>query len=137
MNLRVALLGFSALAIACGGSPTGPSGGGGGGGGGGGAGGGGPVQTTTITITSAGVSPRQIIVSAGARVTFINQDSRPHEMNSDPHPTHGDCPAIDDVGFIASGQTKLTGNLNVVRTCGYHDHQQDQNTTLQGQIIIQ
>ena len=21
-------------------------------------------------------------------------------MNSDPHPTHGDCPAIDDVGFI-------------------------------------
>jgi plastocyanin len=134
MTLRAALLSFSAFAIACGGSsPTSPSDGGGGGGGGGG----GPVQTTTITITSAGVSPRQIIVSAGARVTFINQDTRQHEMNSNPHPTHGHCPAIDDVGFIAAGQTKLTGNLTVVRTCGYHDHQNDTNTSLQGQIIVQ
>lgn len=132
MTLRAALITFSAFAIACGSSPTSPSGGGGGGGGGGG-----PVQTTTITITSAGVSPRQILVSAGARVTFINQDTRQHEMNSDPHPTHGDCPAIDDVGFIAVGQTKLTGNLTVVRTCGYHDHQNDTNTSLQGQIIVQ
>src|SRR5687768_1801770 len=55
---------------------------------------------TTITITSSGASPRNLTVSPGTRVTFVNNDTRPHEMNSDPHPTHGDCPEIDQVGFL-------------------------------------
>ncbi len=96
-----------------------------------------PVATTTITITAAGVNPQVITVPAGSRVTFINNDSRSHEMHSDPHPNHGDCPPIDDVGFIAAGQTKLTGNLTVTRTCGYHDHNLPDIANLRGQIIIQ
>jgi plastocyanin len=95
------------------------------------------VATTTITITANGVSPQRIQVPVGSRVTFINNDSRPHEMNSDPHPNHGDCPPIDDVGFIAAGQTKLTGNLTVTRTCGFHDHNQPTVASLTGQIIVQ
>lgn len=96
-----------------------------------------PVATTTITISAAGVNPQVITVPAGSRVTFINNDSRSHEMHSDPHPNHGDCPPIDDVGFIAAGQTKLTGNLTVVRTCGYHDHNLPSIANLRGQIIVQ
>jgi plastocyanin len=96
-----------------------------------------PVATTTITITAAGVSPQRITVPLGARVTFINNDNRTHEMHSDPHPNHGDCPPIDDVGFLAVGQTKLTGNFTVARTCGFHDHNQPDVTSLQGQIIVQ
>lgn len=96
-----------------------------------------PVATTTITITANGVNPQRIIVPLGSRVTFVNNDTRNHEMNSDPHPTHGECPAIDDVGFIAPGQTKLTGNLTVARTCGFHDHNQPDVRSLQGQIIVQ
>jgi plastocyanin len=96
-----------------------------------------PVATTTITITANGVSPQRITVPVGSRVTFINNDSRPHEMNSDPHPNHGDCPPIDDVGFLAAGQTKLTGNLTVARTCGFHDHNQPTVASLTGQIIVQ
>ena len=96
-----------------------------------------PVATTTITITSAGVNPQRITVAAGARVTFMNNDSSTHEMNSDPHPTHGDCPAIDDIGFLTPGQSKQTGNLTVTRTCGYHDHNRPDVTSLQGQIIVQ
>ena len=127
---------LAALAMACGGSdsPTAPSNGGGSGGGGSTTP---PVATTTITITSAGVSPQRITVSPGTRVTFINNDSRSHEMNSDPHPQHGDCPAIDDIGFIAVGQTKQTGNLTTARTCGFHDHNQPTVTSLTGQIIVQ
>lgn len=96
-----------------------------------------PVATTTITITANGVNPQRITVSPGTRVTFRNSDSRTHEMNSDPHPTHGDCPAIDDVGFLAPGQEKLTGNLTVVRTCGFHDHNQPDVPSLRGEIIVQ
>jgi hypothetical protein len=58
-------------------------------------------------------------------------------MNSDPHPTHGDCPGIDDVGFLAPGQTKQTGNLTVVRRCAFHDHTQPDVVSLQGTIIVQ
>ncbi len=96
-----------------------------------------PVATTTITITAAGANPQVITVPVGSRVTFINNDSRSHEMHSDPHPNHGDCPPIDDVGFIAAGQTKLTGNLTVARTCGFHDHNLPDVASLRGQIIVQ
>jgi hypothetical protein len=58
-------------------------------------------------------------------------------MESNPHPEHTDCPAINDVGFITPGQSRATGNLNVVRSCGYHDHSRDTDTTLQGTIVIQ
>lgn len=96
-----------------------------------------PTPTNTITITASGVSPQSVTVPAGSRVTFVNNDSRAHEMNSDPHPTHGDCPAIDDVGFLAPGQSKQTGNLTNARTCGYHDHNQPNVASLQGTIIVQ
>jgi len=58
-------------------------------------------------------------------------------MNSDPHPSHTACPAINDVGFLSPGQTKTTGNLNTARTCGFHDHARDVDTSLQGTIVIQ
>jgi plastocyanin len=135
---RAILVTVAAVSMGCGGddTPTAPSGGNSGGGGTGGSNNP-PVATTTITITAAGVSPQRITVAPGSRVTFINNDSRPHEMNSDPHPTHGECPAIDDVSFITAGQTKMTGNLNVVRTCGFHDHNLFPNAAFQGQIIVQ
>ena len=134
MRLRIAIFAsIAAASIACGGgsdngggtpttptNPTTP-----------------PVATTTITITANGVNPQNITVPLGSRVTFINNDTRTHEMNSDPHPTHGECPAIDDVGFLAAGQTKQTGNLTVARTCGFHDHNQPDTPSLRGQIIVQ
>jgi plastocyanin len=98
--------------------------------------GGGGTGTTTFTITASGITPRSITVPPGTRVTFVNNDAVPHEMNSDPHPNHGECPAIDQVGFLASGQSKQTGNLNDVRTCGFHDHNRPDSTSLQGTIVI-
>lgn len=118
-------------------SPTSPSPDGGGTGGGG-TGGGGSTQTTTMTINASGVlTPNDITVPVGSRVTIVNNHNRPHEMNSDPHPEHSDCPAINDVGFIAAGQSKTTGNLTTVRTCGIHDHNEPSNANLSGRIRIQ
>jgi plastocyanin len=94
-------------------------------------------SAATITITSTGASPRSVTVSAGGRVTFVNNDARPHDMSSNPHPEHTDCPALNQVGFLTVGQTKLTGNLTTVRTCGFHDHNEPSNASLQGTIVIQ
>ena len=95
-----------------------------------------PVAGTTITITSSGASPRNLLVSPGAQVTFVNNDSRAHTMNSDPHPEHTDCAALNNVGFLNPGQSRQTGNLNVARACGYHDHELPSTTSLQGTITI-
>jgi plastocyanin len=90
-----------------------------------------------VTITSAGVSPRTLTVPAGTRVTFVNNDTRVHEMDSNPHPEHTDCPEINQIDLITPGQTKLTGNLNTPRTCGFHDHLNPNTTNLMGSIVIQ
>jgi plastocyanin len=114
-----------------GGTPTSPSPGGGGTGGGGG------TATNTITIGSDGrVSPANITVALGSRVTFVNNSNRAHDMSSDPHPEHTDCPEIN-VGNIVPGQSRQTENLNRARTCGFHDHNENSNTALQGTIRIQ
>jgi plastocyanin len=96
-----------------------------------------PTATSTITITSSGVSPKNVVVSPGSQVTFVNNDSRDHEIDSDPHPTHTDCPAINTVDFIVPGQSKQTGNLNDVGTCGFHDHMRPEDAGLHGTIRIQ
>jgi plastocyanin len=75
-------------------------------------------------------------VALGTRVRFVNNDSRPHNMASDPHPTHTDCPAINQVGLLQPGQIRETGNLVEVRTCGFHDHDNPTSQTLQGSITI-
>ena len=67
---------------------------------------------------------------------FINNDSRRHDMTSDPHPEHGDCPEIDQVGLLNSGQRRESGNFVAVRTCGYHDHEDPFNTNLHGRIVV-
>ncbi len=90
-----------------------------------------------MTITASGVSPQTVTIAAGGRVTFVNNDSRSHDMSSDPHPDHTDCPAIGTVGFLSPGQTKATANLTVVRRCGFHDHNQPDTASLRGTIIIQ
>jgi plastocyanin len=96
-----------------------------------------PTATTTITITSAGAAPRAVTVSRGSQVTFVNNDSRTHDMVSDPHPEHTDCPEINSVGPLNPGQGRQTSNLNTARSCGFHDHGDADNQSLRGTITIQ
>ncbi len=99
---------------------------------------GGNPTTATITIGTDGrVSPASVTIAPGGRVTFINNHNQAHDMSSDPHPEHTQCVEINQVGFLTSGQQRTTGNLNTVRTCGFHDHNLPENTGLQGRIVIQ
>jgi plastocyanin len=92
----------------------------------------------TITIGANGaVSPAQVTIAVGQSVTFVNNDSRAHEMESDPHPIHTDCPSMNAVGNLTAGQTKLTNAFTTARTCGFHDHNNPDSTALQGRIVIQ
>ena len=104
------------------GSPTGPSGGGGSG--------------ATVTITASGISPSSVTVSAGQQVTFVNNSQLEMTVASDPHPTHTDCPAINNVGTLQPGQSRLTGTFTTTRTCGFHDHDHPDDASRRGSIMI-
>ena len=125
-------IGLFSLVTACGGggdgSPTSPSPSGGSPG----------TSGATITIGANGaVSPSQVTIALGQSVTFVNNDSRAHEMQSDPHPIHTDCPPMNAVGSLNPGQTRLTNAFTTARTCGFHDHNNPNSTALQGRIVIQ
>lgn len=95
-----------------------------------------PAGTPTITITAAGVSPKQLEIAVGSRVVFTNNDVVPHEMASDPHPAHTDCTPMNEVTVLTPGQSRQTGVFGAARSCGYHDHGQSTNAALQGTIVI-
>ena len=126
----------TATAVACGGgsssTPTSPTTGGGT------SGGGTTGDTATITIGSDGrVTPSSVTINRGGRVTMVNNHNRAHDMSSDPHPEHTQCPEINQIGFLNPGQSRTSGNFNNARTCGFHDHNEDTNPNLKGTIVIQ
>lgn len=99
-----------------------------------------PSNPYTFTLTSTGVSPKQLTVPLGTRVLFVNQDSRRHDMESDPHPDHSDCTELN-LGALTTGQSRETLNLVTAKTCGFHDHDNPPPTTAAGnqwtgQIIV-
>ena len=109
----IAAVALASAAAACGGS-------GGGGGNPGGPSGGGPGPSgATITIGANGaISPSSVTINSGESVTFVNNAQRPHDMTSDPHPAHGDCPAINAVGVLNPGSVAADNALTTSRTCG-------------------
>ena len=96
-----------------------------------------PSNPYTITISASGaVTPRELTVPPGTRVLFVNNHSRRHDMTSDPHPDHLDCPELNQVGVLNPSQSRETGNLVAVRSCGFHYHDDPTNVNLRGTIVI-
>jgi plastocyanin len=99
---------------------------------------GGNPATATITIGADGrVTPASVTIAPGGRVTIVNNHNQPHDMSSDPHPEHTQCPEINQIGFLTAGQSRASGNFNTARTCGFHDHNLPDNANLRGSIVIQ
>jgi plastocyanin len=128
----IAAIATVAVMAACGGgSPSGPSNPGPG------AGSPGPSGATITIGANGAVSPSQVQIAVGQSVTFVNNDSRSHDMTSDPHPTHTDCPWMNAVSLLSPGQTKLSNAFPAARTCGFHDHNSPDVAALTGRIVIQ
>ncbi len=97
--------------------------------------GGGGASTASIALTPSGVSVHLLTVAPGAAVTFMNSDSAPHEMASDPHPVHTQCPELN--GPVLPPGASFTATMaNMPETCGFHDHLNPTNTALQGTITV-
>jgi plastocyanin len=82
------------------------------------------------------MSPLELTIAVGQRVTFVNNDNRAHDVVGGIDPNHPDCPEIVQAGFLAPGQRGDTGVFTTARTCEYHDHTQLSVPAFQGRIII-
>jgi plastocyanin len=108
-----------------GGSPTSPGGNDG------------PIAATIVIDATGNVTPRDVTVPAGSRVTFTNNHNDIHQIASDPHPEHTLCQSLNTVGFVSAGQSRTSSNLNPPMVCTYHDHINDTDARLKGTIRVQ
>jgi len=95
------------------------------------------TNANTLVIQNNTICPSALTVTRGTQVTILNSDSRTHEMDSDPHPEHNDCPELNQIGFLNPGQSRQSGNLNIARKCGMHDHASPDTASLKATITIQ
>ena len=117
--LLIGVLTALPLVYSCGSSPSSPTG-----------------AAATISIGPNGVSPAEVRIEAWGQVQFINNDSRPHSIVSDPVDVHSDCPQLNQVGTLQPGESRNTLTLNLPKTCGFHDHLFKTDPSLQGRIIV-
>jgi hypothetical protein len=94
-------------------------------------------NANTIVIQNNQICPQTLTIARGSQLTIVNNDSRIHQMDSDPHPEHTDCPELNQIDFLNPGQQRSSGNLNTARRCGFHDHTNPDNAPMKGTITIQ
>ena len=82
------------------------------------------------------MTPLEITINVGQRVTFVNNDTRAHDLVGGVDPNNPDCPEITQAGFLTPGQSRDTGVFTTARQCEYHDHTMLSVPAFQGRIII-
>ena len=96
-------------------------------------------EERVITITPQGITPRVLVVSPGERVTVRNLDTAPHQIFSGPYLERSTCPAMNQVGYLAPGESRASGNFSAAGTCPFLDDVrpgQQLNREFQGYVIV-
>jgi hypothetical protein len=106
-----------------------------------------PLESVTIRVsaqgfsldstTSAEFTINTLRVYQGSRLTFTNQDSVAHDIQSGPPHLHTDCPEIGGAGFLVPGQTKSTDPLNRLVSCTFHDHHNESDPRFSGRVLVE
>lgn len=85
-----------------------------------------------VSITASGFVPKTITIKAGQSVTWTNNDTQDHTVNSAPHPTHTAYPPLN-LGVIKPGESKSLA-FPTAGTYKYHDHL---NPSLTGSVVVE
>jgi len=106
-----------------------------------------PLESATISITAGGFSLDSVSAASyklgelhvyqGGTLLFLNQDSVPHDVQSDPPHIHTDCPEIGAAGFLVPGQSRATAPLNRLVACGFHDHNHEGDPLFSGKVVVE
>lgn len=86
----------------------------------------------TVTITSLGFEPKVVTIKAGETVTWVNNDSVSHQVNSAVHPTHQVYPPLNKIDLLKPGDKKSL-EFPQIGSYKYHDHL---NSSLVGTVVV-
>jgi hypothetical protein len=93
------------------------------------------TTSTTITLSSTGVSPKASSVSGGSSVNILNHDSVPHQLASSPNAQQTDCPELNSP-MLAPGDAFMAAIANRDGTCGFNDILNPTDSSFQGTITV-
>ena len=88
-----------------------------------------------IMIMEGHAVPEELTIAVGERVTFMNHDRTTYTIAGGREPSRSDCPEVNVVGALASGNTRDTEPFTTAKSCDFHVSR-DQSTLLTGRIII-
>ena len=97
------------------------------------------AQDQVITITPQGVTPRVLVVAPGERITIRNLDTTAHQIFSGPYLERSTCPALNQIGYLAPGESRVSGNFTTAGTCPFLDDVrpgQQLNRDFMGYVIV-
>jgi hypothetical protein len=79
--------------------------------------------------------PEELTIGVGERVTFMNHDRTPYRIAGGREPSRNDCPEIDVVGVLASGDTRATEAFTAARMCDFR-FSRDESILGTGRITV-
>lgn len=83
----------------------------------------------------AAVSEPVAFVEPGGIIRFVNQDDEPHQIVSDPHPSHSGCPELNGP-VLEPGDSISFQMRNEPVVCGYHDELAPDAVTMWGEVRV-
>jgi plastocyanin len=88
-----------------------------------------------IMIMEGRAVPDELTIAVGERVTFMNHDRTTYTIAGGREPSTPDCPEVNVVGSLTSGNTRNTETFTTAKTCDFHVSR-DRSTLLTGRIIV-
>jgi plastocyanin len=78
------------------------------------------AAAATIEVTGASFSPQTIKIKKGQSVTWVNQDTTPHQVMANPYPTGTSLPSLNSTEPMVLGES-YTATFDKTGTYAYHD----------------
>ena len=88
-----------------------------------------------IMIMEGHAVPEELTIAVGEQVTFMNHDLTNYTIAGGREPSRPDCPEVNVVGVLTSGNTRNTETFTTAKTCDFHVSR-DRSALLTGRIII-
>jgi plastocyanin len=91
------------------------------------------AAVATVEITADGFSPSTLSVPVGTKVTWVNKDSQPHRVASNPYPENTSLPSLDSKDPPLGPNATYTYTFTTAGNVSYHDQY---HPTTNGQVTV-
>jgi hypothetical protein len=89
-----------------------------------------------VTVSAAGVDPQTLHLDSPVAVKFTNNDRVAHKFEAALELGDGDCPEMNQLGTLESGQSGTVAFTRSGIICAFHDAGAPTNFAFKGLLVI-